>query len=139
MGPRLRCQWRFTTDKLPMKLLRNPELALGEAYMDQELVIEGDDVRGLLTLVVRNAERGHMPAWQRWAKAARRQLRKWHQWTPLAKARKNAEHHYEISTPFYELFLDESMLYTCAYFTATSTTRWNRRRTIRNTTSPKSC
>ncbi|MCI5084351.1 MAG: cyclopropane-fatty-acyl-phospholipid synthase family protein [Rhodovulum sp.] len=107
---------RFTTDKLPMKLLRNPELALGEAYMDQELVIEGDDVRGLLTLVVRNAERGHMPAWQRWAKAARRQLRKWHQWTPLAKARKNAEHHYEISTPFYELFLDESMLYTCAYF-----------------------
>jgi len=31
--------------------------------------------------------------------------------------RKNIQHHYDVSNDFYALFLDERMLYTCAYFT----------------------
>jgi len=30
---------------LPKKLILNPELAMGEAYMDERLTIDGDDVR----------------------------------------------------------------------------------------------
>lgn len=101
---------------LPRKLILNPELAMGEAYMDERLTIEGDDVRGLLTLVVRNFSAGNLPASQKIARALRIAKRKWDQWIPRPKAKQNAEHHYDISTPFYYLFLDEDKQYTCAYF-----------------------
>lgn len=106
----------FHKADLPRKLIFNPELALGEAYMDEALTIEGDDVRGLMQLVIRNSERGHLPLTQRLARNARWFLRRWHQWTPLLKARQNVEHHYEIKSEFYYLFLDDDYLYTCAYF-----------------------
>lgn len=101
---------------LPRKLILNPELAMGEAYMDERLTIENDDVRGFLTLIVRNFSAGHLPATQKIARAARIAKRKWDQWIPLSTAKANAEHHYDISTPFYYLFLDEDRQYTCAYF-----------------------
>ena len=40
------------------------------------------------------------------------------QHNPVAKARKNVEHHYDLSDELYELFLDEDMQYSCAYFKA---------------------
>ncbi|GFE63336.1 SAM-dependent methyltransferase [Litoreibacter roseus] len=101
---------------LPGKLIRNPELALGEAYMDETMTIENDDVRGLLTLIVENFQSGHLPFFQKLARQARIAKRKYDQWIPLGRARKNAAHHYDISTQFYYLFLDEDRQYTCSYF-----------------------
>lgn len=34
-----------------------------------------------------------------------------------ASNKKNIQHHYDVSNDFYAFFLDEQMLYTCAYFT----------------------
>ena len=34
-----------------------------------------------------------------------------------ASNKKNIQHHYDVSNAFYQLFLDEKMLYSCAYFT----------------------
>jgi len=34
----------------------------------------------------------------------------------LGTARRNAQHHYDVGNEFYGLWLDERMLYTCAYF-----------------------
>ncbi|EPX81526.1 SAM-dependent methyltransferase [Litoreibacter arenae] len=107
---------RFHDDALPGKLIRNPELAMGKAYMDETLTIDGDDVRGLLTLVVRNFQGGNLPWTQTLARNLRIAKRKWDQWIPHSKAKQNAEHHYDISTAFYYLFLDEDKQYTCAYF-----------------------
>ncbi len=101
---------------LPRKLILNPELAMGEAYMDERLTVENDDIRGFLTLIVRNFSAGNLPATQKIARAARIAKRKWDQWIPLKAAKANAEHHYDISTPFYYLFLDEDKQYTCSYF-----------------------
>ena len=101
---------------LPRKLLLNPELAMGEAYMDERLTIEGDDVRGFLTLIVSNFQQGNLPLSQKIARQLRIAKRVWDQWIPLKTAKQNAEHHYDISTPFYYLFLDEDKQYTCAYF-----------------------
>ncbi len=103
-------------DTLPRKLILNPELAMGEAYMDERLTIEGDDVRGFLTLVVQNFQQGNLPFSQKIARQIRIAKRVWDQWIPLKTAKQNAEHHYDISTPFYYLFLDEDRQYTCAYF-----------------------
>ncbi len=101
---------------LTKKLILNPELAMGEAYMDERLTIDGDDVRGFLTLIVRNFQQGNLPLSQKIARAARISKRKWDQYIPLKTAKSNAEHHYDISTPFYYLFLDEDKQYTCSYF-----------------------
>ena len=103
-------------DTLPRKLLLNPELAMGEAYMDERLTIEGDDVRGFLTLIVQNFQQGNLPLSQKIARQLRIAKRTWDQWIPRASAKQNAEHHYDISTPFYYLFLDDDRQYTCAYF-----------------------
>ena len=48
---------RLTDPDVPRKILLNPEVALGEAYMDGHLVIAGDDLKGLMTLVMRSPER----------------------------------------------------------------------------------
>ncbi|MEM9582837.1 MAG: cyclopropane-fatty-acyl-phospholipid synthase family protein [Pseudomonadota bacterium] len=101
---------------LPRKLILNPEMAMGEAYMDERLTIENDDIRGFLTLIVRNFSAGNLPVTQRVARGLRIAKRKWDQWIPLRAAKANAEHHYDISTPFYYLFLDDDKQYTCAYF-----------------------
>lgn len=101
---------------LPRKLIINPELAMGEAYMDTSLTIQNDDVRGLLTLVVRNFSQGNLPRGQKIARALRIAKRRWDQFIPRNVAKLNAEHHYDISTPFYYLFLDDDKQYTCAYF-----------------------
>ncbi len=107
---------RITDVDLPLKLLKNPELAMGEAYMDGTLIIKDDDVRGFLKLVIANHEDGNLPGWQKLIKSLRIAKRVWDQWIPQKQAKSNAEHHYDISTDFYYLFLDEDRQYTCAYF-----------------------
>ena len=100
---------------LPRKLVLNPDLALGEAYMDGRLTIEKDDLKGFLQLVI-GAEpaAGHTPlAWVIAANKARMRLA---DWNPIHKARANVAHHYDISPELYGLFLDPNKQYTCAYF-----------------------
>jgi cyclopropane-fatty-acyl-phospholipid synthase len=40
----------------------------------------------------------------------------------LSGSRSNIHHHYDLSNDFYRLWLDEQMVYTCAYFPTPSTT-----------------
>lgn len=93
-------------------LIRNPDLALGEAYADGRVEVEGDLVR-LIEAVFRGQER--QPSWLRpltrlWGARPRR--------NPRRRARQNIHHHYDIGNDFYRLWLDENLQYTCAYFPA---------------------
>ncbi len=99
------------------RISMNPELAVGEGYMDGTLTIENDDVRGLLSLGVQNITRNGYVWWQRPAELGRKALRWWRQFNPAKKARSNVAHHYDLSAELYELFLDEDKQYSCAYFT----------------------
>ena len=101
---------------LPRKLIFNPELAMGEAYMDGTLTIENDDLRGFLTLAIRNNERGSQIWWQKLAFKLRHLKRGLDQHNPLNAARENVEHHYDLSVDLYDLFMEEDKQYTCAYF-----------------------
>lgn len=107
---------RIHDPDLPRKLLLNPELAMGEAYMDETLTIEGDDLRGFLTLAIRNNENGNQVWWQSAATKARMLKRGIDQRNPLKTARENVEHHYDLSVDLYDLFMEEDKQYTCAYF-----------------------
>jgi len=101
---------------LPRKLVLHPELAVGEAYMDGTLTIDGDDLHGFLELLLKNREAGgdhwivaaHM--------AAQKALKRVAQSNPLSRARQNVAHHYDLSGELYDLFLDADRQYSCAYF-----------------------
>ena len=100
---------------LPRKILLNPELALGEAYMAGTLTLGGDDLIGFLRLVLRS--RGG----SRWSPMAL--LVRLHKamlwisdWNPIPRARANVAQHYDLSSELYGLFLDANKQYTCAYF-----------------------
>lgn len=98
------------------RLALDPELALGEAYMDGGIQIVQGDLYTLLDLVWRNilsngsAPGPAIPAF------GRRLLRRLAQFNPARRAQKNAAHHYDLGNDFYRLFLDDDMQYSCAYF-----------------------
>lgn len=106
---------RLHDASLPRRICLAPELAVGEAYMDGTLTIEGDDLRGFLTIGVRNVRNG-LPLWQRPVRAVRDALRALKQINPAPRARRNVAHHYDLSGRLYDLFLDSDRQYSCAYF-----------------------
>ncbi|MCK0167504.1 cyclopropane-fatty-acyl-phospholipid synthase family protein [Jannaschia sp. S6380] len=107
---------RLTDDAYLQRLVRDPELALGEAYMDGKLLIEEGDLRQMLTLFAINGGRGAMPPLVAAGFRARFLARRFVQANDPRKARRNVAHHYDLGDDFYDLFLDEDRQYSCAYF-----------------------
>ena len=101
---------------LPGRLVRGPDMALGEAYMDQTLTVENDDLAGFLALLLRNAADGRADWWRYPLERAQRVLRLVQQITPAPRARANVAHHYDLSGGLYDLFLDPDRQYSCGYF-----------------------
>ncbi len=107
---------RLDDPSLYAKILVNPELAVGEAYMEGGLTIPEGDLRGFLQLFHQNAANLRTRPIRRALAGAVRRLKRFQQFNPIVKAKENVAHHYDISNPFYRLFLDEDMHYSCAYF-----------------------
>ncbi|WP_339871147.1 cyclopropane-fatty-acyl-phospholipid synthase family protein [uncultured Brevundimonas sp.] len=89
----------------------NPELAVGDAYMDGRLTLEGGDIYDFLRLVasqmaIRPMRRGLLWRWKRRLAQTNDRLR----------ARRNVRHHYDLTLEFYRLFLDDDLQYSCALF-----------------------
>ena len=101
---------------LPRRLVLNPEMAVGEGYMDGTLTIEDDDLYGFLTLAIRNVARHGQPWFRRPLETLRRAGRRLQQFNPVPRARANVAHHYDLSGELYDLFLDADRQYSCAYF-----------------------
>jgi cyclopropane-fatty-acyl-phospholipid synthase len=97
-------------------LLRNPELAFGELYMDGRADVVRGSLDDVLALVSRNAIRNDAPAWLRMLFKTRIALRALQQRNNPQRARRNVAHHYDIGNDLYSLFLDEDRQYSCAYF-----------------------
>ncbi len=102
--------------KVVRRLVLNPELALGEAYMDATLTIGDDDLRGFVTLALTNKHDHGIVWWQRPVEKVRKALRWVAQFNPVGRAKRNVSHHYDLSGELYDLFLDEDRQYSCAYF-----------------------
>ncbi len=94
----------------------NPELALGECYMDGTLQVADDDLEGLLRVLMRNRRAEDFPLWARIYGNLRYSAQSWLRRNTPGLARKNVAHHYDLSDDLYRLFLDEDMQYSCAYF-----------------------
>jgi cyclopropane-fatty-acyl-phospholipid synthase len=99
------------------RLVVNPTLALGEAYMDGGLIPDGCgiyDVIEVLALNVMANATGHPLARLRSALGVLR--RRIDQYNPAHRARRNVAHHYDLNGRLYSLFLDRDRQYSCAYF-----------------------
>ena len=107
---------RLHNRALHTKLLLNPRLAFGEAYMDGTLTVENGSIYDFLDLYGRNTGTGTMNGLDRWWTKARMLWRHFQQANPLHRARINVAHHYDLSPALYDLFLDRRRQYSCAYF-----------------------
>ncbi len=98
------------------RLLMNPQLALGEAYMDGHLTVAGDDIRALLILAVQAAQSQRLPLPMRLANQLRVRTKALMQANSVSASAARVKHHYDIPDAFYALFLDTDMQYTCGYY-----------------------
>lgn len=107
---------RLHQPSLYRKLFLNPELYLGEAYMDGSLTFEECGVRDFHHLFsINRLQLGKHPV-QKALRKFWRLTRRLQQSNPEGKARRNVAHHYDLSRTLYELFLDSDMQYSCGYF-----------------------
>jgi len=95
----------------------NPELHLGEAYMNGTLIIEDGSLYDFLSLMGRNLEETKPHPLLRGEAWLERMFRRFQQFNPVHTAKANVAHHYDLSDTFYDLFLDTDRQYSCAYFT----------------------
>jgi cyclopropane-fatty-acyl-phospholipid synthase len=101
---------------LAWRLLANPGLAVGEAYMDGTLTIEEGTLHEFLHLCTAKAQEHEVHLGHRISEWLEKPLRHRHQYKPIQRARANVTHHYDLSGALYELFLDRDRQYSCAYF-----------------------
>jgi cyclopropane-fatty-acyl-phospholipid synthase len=103
----------ITSRRWAARIVANPALAVGEAYMEGGLVLERGTIWDFCEIVGRNVRR------RRWSRANALN-RLWRDWRLQANqrraARRNVAHHYDLSVDFYRRFLDADLQYSCAYF-----------------------
>ncbi len=102
--------------KLMQKLLINPDLYFGEAYMNGSLVIENGTLTEFLELAFKNIGRGNINSYGAIIKKIRGTFGYLTNLNKIIKSKENVAHHYDISEKLYDLFLDENRQYSCAYF-----------------------
>lgn len=100
------------------RILMNPEVGFGDAYMEGAVEVDGDLVRFLEEAfrIVRSGrvQRWHNRLFSRWLMFLQGNTR--------SGSARNIHHHYDLSNDFYKLWLDRRMVYTCAYFPAPTAT-----------------
>ena len=92
-----------------------PDPAVGEAYMNGDLLIERGDIWDLLELAGRNGIGGEPRRPGLLVRLLNTVRRRLEQWNDRPAARRNAAHHYDLSYDLYRRFLDPDLQYTCAY------------------------
>ena len=94
-------------------LLRSPSVGFGDAYSDGTIEVSGNLVEFLAEVY-----RGFIKVR---SNRIQRLLKLWPTETRTRantekRAKRNIHHHYDLGNDFYRLWLDQNMVYTCAYF-----------------------
>ncbi len=102
----------FRERRAIFELLRSPSVGFGECYSQGLIEIHGDFlafVNEITTALTHKRNSGYYgPKIRSLLYAIRR--------NSLDRSRQNVEHHYDLGNDFYKLWLDERMVYTCAYY-----------------------
>lgn len=95
-----------------MRLAKDPILAMGEAYMDGVIDVEGD-LGKVIKWVFTN--QNHLLS-TRSGKLAKQVLSRVKKRNSPGSRKKDVQYHYDLGNDFFALWLDETMSYSCAYF-----------------------
>lgn len=101
------------------QILLDPRLGAAETFMDGRLIVEQGDIMELVQLLRANRpfERGgklkEPGAFKKIRDHAAGSLDRINL---LGRSKSNVAHHYDIGNALYEMFLDEDMQYSCAYW-----------------------
>ena len=106
---------RFTSATAQRATLLDPELKLGEAYMDGTFVVERGSIADVLAILF-DHEQIAVPRWLSPSWLLRYTLRRLQHFNPRRRASRNVAHHYDLDGRLYRLFLDGDEQYSCAYF-----------------------
>ena len=98
---------RFRDRAALYAFLRQPEIGFGEGYTDGAIEVDGD----LVEVVAAAYRTPPSPLVERLFFSAARPRA-----NTLRGSRENIHQHYDLGNDFYRLWLDERMLYTCAYY-----------------------
>jgi cyclopropane-fatty-acyl-phospholipid synthase len=105
----------FDSPRVLLGVLHDPDLKLGEAFMDGTFRVTQGSIAEFLDLVESQVK--SPVTWISIAHAAARYLsRRIDQFNPRGRARKNIHHHYDLDGRLYSLFLDSDKQYSCGYF-----------------------
>jgi cyclopropane-fatty-acyl-phospholipid synthase len=107
---------RIADSRTERHLALNPTLALGEAYMDGRLIVEQGTIYDFFDLLAGNVDGIAVPRWMRAIERLRFATRRFRQFNPRSKARRNVAYHYDLDGSLYDLFLDQDRQYSCAHF-----------------------
>ena len=102
----------FRSRRAVFELLRSPSVGFGECYSRGLIDVHGDFLafaNEITTAITRHRGNSYYVSKLRsMLHAARR--------NSLSRSRHNVHHHYDLGNDFYKLWLDERMVYTCAYY-----------------------
>ena len=109
---------RLHDRSLHWKLLLNPRLVVGEAYMDGHADDGGRRGPSAIscTWSARTSTSSTRTPSSRPATGSRNGSARCSSTNPIGRAQRNVAHHYDLSDDLYELFLDPDRQYSCAYF-----------------------
>ena len=105
---------RFLTADAERRVLLNPELALGEVYMEGTFVVEKGSIADALAILMDQPE--ILPRWAKLQWFLRYLVRHVRQFNPRDRSKNNVAHHYDLDGRLYSLFLDADKQYSCGYF-----------------------
>jgi cyclopropane-fatty-acyl-phospholipid synthase len=107
---------RFNASWALLGVLLDPELRLGEAYMDGTLVVEDGTLADFLAIAMSQNGAARSPPMAGPLFLVRFVRRRLQQLNRRGRARKNVAHHYDLDGRLYSLFLDADRQYSCGYF-----------------------
>ena len=102
----------FRERRAVFELLRSPSVGFGECYTDGLIEIHGDMLvfaNEITRAITEKNDSGYYGPKIRSLLHAMRV-------NSLDRSRHNVRHHYDLGNDFYKLWLDERMVYTCAYY-----------------------
>ncbi|WP_454817878.1 class I SAM-dependent methyltransferase [Labrys neptuniae] len=107
---------RLTDWAAVVALLADPDMRLGELYMDERFLVEQGSIYDFVHLILREGQNQTHPLPARLIDRARAALRRFRLRNLPGRSKRNVAHHYDLDGRLYNLFLDADRQYSCAYF-----------------------
>lgn len=110
------CVIRLHKKNIIKKIFINPELYVGEAYVDGDLTIEEGSLEIFINIMTKNYKNFDKIFFHKIRKIFKKMFSFLNKKNLISTSIKNVAHHYDINEEIYKLFLDKDMQYSCAYF-----------------------